>query len=76
MFQSGIGFNDYKPTKIWKKRKKYQQFIVDETLIKVGNQIIWLWIAIEPVKVRSILDIRISLERSMLIAEPISSKFD
>jgi putative transposase len=58
----------HKPIEIWKKRKKVSEFIVDETLIQVGNQSIWLWIAIEPVE-KIILDIRISLERSMLIAE-------
>ena len=57
----------HKPIEIWKKRKKVSEFIVDETLIQVGNQSIWLWIAIEPVE-KMILDIRISLERSMLIA--------
>jgi putative transposase len=58
----------HKRIEIWKKRKKVSEFIVDETLIQVGNQSIWLWIAIEPVE-KIILDIRISLERSMLIAE-------
>jgi len=58
----------HKPIEIWKKRKKVSEFIVDETLIQVGNQSITIWIAIEPVE-KIILDIRISLERSMLIAE-------
>ena len=30
------------------KRKKIDEYIVDETLIKVGSELIWLWVAIEP----------------------------
>ncbi|HET7389495.1 MAG TPA: DDE-type integrase/transposase/recombinase [Nitrososphaeraceae archaeon] len=58
----------YKPTKKWQKRTKVSQFIIDETLIKVGGEVVWLWIAIEP-KSKSILDMRISVERSILVAE-------
>ena len=58
----------YKPTKIWQKRTKISQFIIDETVIRVGREVVWLWIAIEP-KSKSILDMRISLERSILVAE-------
>jgi putative transposase len=58
----------YKPTKIWQKRTKISQFIIDETLIRVGREVVWLWIAIEP-KSKSILNMRISLERSILVAE-------
>jgi putative transposase len=50
------------------KRIRISEFIVDETLIKVGNEFVFLWIAIEPLN-KMILRIRISLERSMLIAE-------
>ena len=46
---------------------KISQFILDETVIRVGREVVvWLWIAIEP-KTKSILDMRISLERSMLV---------
>jgi putative transposase len=58
----------YKPTKTWQRRTKISQFIIDETVIRVGREVVWLWIAIEP-KSKSILDMRISLERSILIAE-------
>ena len=58
----------YKPQKISQKRRKVSEFIIDETQIKVGNNYFWIWVAInESTKV--ILDIRISLERSILIAE-------
>ena len=60
----------YKPTKVWqKKRTKISQFIIDETVIRVGREVVvWLWVAIEP-KTKSILDMPISLERSILVAE-------
>ena len=50
------------------KRRKVQEFIVDETLLKVGNQYVWVWVAIEPLT-KVILGIRISFERTMLVAE-------
>jgi putative transposase len=51
-----------------KKRKAIAEFIVDETLLKVGNQYAWLWVAIEPLN-KVILGIRITFERNMLTAE-------
>jgi len=39
-----------------------------ETLIKAGSDYVWLLVAIEP-KEKMILGIRISIERSMLVAE-------
>ena len=70
MFQYGNGFNiHYRPKKILqRKRKKVQEFIVDETLLKVGSQYVWVWVAIEPLA-KVILGIRISFERTMLVAE-------
>jgi len=38
----------YKPQKISSKTKKVSMYIVDETMLKVGAEYIWLWIAIEP----------------------------
>ncbi len=39
----------YHPKKILSKRKMISEFIIDETLLKVGFKFIWLWIvAIEP----------------------------
>ncbi len=58
----------YKPQKIRQKRRNVSEFIIDETQIKVGNNYFWIWVAInESTKV--ILDIRVSLERTILIAE-------
>ena len=50
------------------KRKRVSAFIIDETIIQIGNQHFWLWIAIEPVN-RTILGIYISEERNMFVAE-------
>ncbi len=69
VFQYGNGFNIIRPKKILqRKRKKVQEFIVDETLLKVGSQYVWVWVAIEPLA-KVILGIRISFERTMLVAE-------
>ena len=51
-----------------KKRRTVEEFIVDETLLKVGPELIWLWVAIEPEN-RMILAQNITKERNMLVAE-------
>jgi transposase-like protein len=58
----------YKPQKVSNKRKKIDELIIDETLIKIGSKFAWLWVDIEP-KHRQILHIDISFERTMLVAE-------
>src|SRR6478735_2051849 len=50
------------------KRNKISEYIVDETLIKVGSELIWLWVAIEPENKR-ILAQNITQDRKMLVAE-------
>jgi putative transposase len=50
------------------KRKRVSAFIIDETIIQIGNQHFWLWICIEPIH-RSVLGIHISEERNMFVAE-------
>ena len=50
------------------RSKRVAEFIIYETLIKSGHEYTWLWIAIEAVN-KTILDIHISKERNMLIAE-------
>ena len=42
MYQSGIGYKQkYKPKRYLKgKRKKIEEFIIDETLIKIGSELI------------------------------------
>jgi putative transposase len=38
----------YNPRKIFSKRRRISEFIIDETLLKVGSEYIWLWVTIEP----------------------------
>ena len=58
----------YKPKKIFERKKKIEEFIIDETLIKIGSELIWLWVAIE-LGSKEILGISISKERNMLLSE-------
>src|SRR3954452_12705249 len=58
----------YHPIKISSKSKKISEYIVDETLLKVGSEYVWLWVAIESEN-RNILTLSISKERNILIAE-------
>ncbi|MGE5822629.1 MAG: DDE-type integrase/transposase/recombinase [Nitrososphaerota archaeon] len=50
------------------RRKRVSAFVIDETVIQIGNSLYWLWFCIEPVH-SSVLGIYISEERNMLIAE-------
>ena len=59
----------YKPERIFTKRKRIFEFIIDETQLKVGNNYFWIWIAIESSSERTILGVRISAERNMFVAE-------
>ena len=56
------------PVKILSKKRKIQEFVIDETLVRVGSRYAWLWVAIEP-KDKQILALTISMERNMLVAE-------
>jgi putative transposase len=57
----------YQPKK-YRKNKKIIEFIVDETAIKAGSELIWLWVVIEP-NDKEILAVDISKERNMFVAE-------
>jgi putative transposase len=57
----------FQPKKIISKSKSISEFIVDETLFKVGPDYVWLWVAIEPTN-RQILALSISKERNMFVA--------
>ncbi len=50
------------------KKKKFEEFVVDETLLKIGSELVWLWVAIESAN-KEILSISISKERNMFVAE-------
>ena len=59
----------YRPKKILQKKRKIQEFIIYGMLLEVSNQFVWVWlVAIEHLS-KIILGIRISFERTMLIAE-------
>src|SRR5215210_6018767 len=58
----------YRPQKLSYCRRRILEYLVDETLIKVGSEYIWLWVAIEPEN-REILALNISKERNMFVAE-------
>ncbi|MDQ6724302.1 MAG: DDE-type integrase/transposase/recombinase [Thermoproteota archaeon] len=58
----------YKPTKKFNEKKKINEYIIDETAVKVGSELIWLWVIIEPID-KEILSINISKERNMFVVE-------
>jgi putative transposase len=69
MYRYGIGFKSIINRKISFRRRKISGcIIVDETIVKVGSESIWLWIAIES-KTKRILATNISKERNMLVVE-------
>ncbi len=45
-----------------------KEYIIDETAIKAGSKLIWLWIVIEPAN-KQILSFHISKERNMFVTE-------
>ena len=53
---------------IYSKRRRVSAFVIDETIIQIGNQHFWLWIAIEPIH-KSVIGINISEERNMFAEE-------
>jgi putative transposase len=63
----------YKPKRLFFKRSKISEFVIDETQIKIGSELIWLWVAIDP-KSRQILALSISKERNMFVAERFISR--
>ena len=63
----------YKPERLYYRNIRISEFIIDETLIKVGSELIWLWVAIEPEN-RQILALSISKERNMFVAERFLSR--
>ncbi len=61
----------YKPERLFFKKKRVSEFIVDETQLKVGSEYIWLWVAIES-ETKNIIAISISKERNMFVARTFS----
>ena len=57
----------YNPQKISSKKKKISEYVIDETVIKVGSEYIWIWVAIE-LESKEILGISVSKEQNMFVA--------
>jgi putative transposase len=56
-------------------RKRISEFIVDETLLKVGSEYVWLWVAIEQ-ETRQILSLYPYLKRETYVcSRKISFRF-
>ena len=55
----------YRP---WKhlKNKEIKEYIIDETAIKAGSELVWIWVVIEPTN-KEILSFYISKERNMYL---------
>jgi putative transposase len=51
---------------IYNKHRRVSAFIIDETVIQIGNQHFWLWICIEPIH-KSVLGIYISQKREICL---------
>ena len=58
----------YKPKKMLKKKKKINEYIIDETAIKAGSELLWLWVVIEPLD-KEILSIDISKESGICLLQ-------
>ncbi len=61
----------YNPQKISSKKKiasEYSCIQKDETVIKIGSELLWLWVAIE-LESKEILGTSISKERNMFVTE-------
>jgi putative transposase len=58
----------YKPQKLKSTRRRVLEYIIDETMLKVGSEFVWLWVATEPEN-SQILALSISKERNMFVAE-------
>jgi putative transposase len=56
----------YNPQKISTKKEKISAYVIDETVIIVGSEFIWVWVDIEP-ESKEILGMSISKERNMFV---------
>ncbi|HEY6534476.1 MAG TPA: hypothetical protein VIY08_01500 [Candidatus Nitrosocosmicus sp.] len=57
----------YRPWK-YRNKNKIKECIIDETTVKAGSELIWLWVVIEQI-CKEILSFRISKERNMFIVK-------
>src|SRR6185312_1570885 len=57
----------YKPERLFFTKSSFSEFIIDETQIKVGSELIWLWVAMDS-ETKNIIATSISKERNMFVA--------
>jgi putative transposase len=68
MYRFGSGFRNFIIKRHHQPAKKQvSEYIVDETILKVGSEFIWLWVAIEPEN-KEILAQDITKERHCFVA--------
>ena len=58
----------FNPNKFYLKQTRVTAFIIDETMLQIGSDYAWLWVAIEPVH-KQVLGVYVSRHRNMLVAE-------
>ena len=59
----------FNPNKFYLKRSRVTAFVIDETMLQIGSDYAWLWVAIiEPVH-KQVLGVYVSRHRNMLVAE-------
>jgi putative transposase len=66
VYISGTGYKSI--TLKFHQRKRGLKYVIGETVLKVGPEYVWLWVAIE-VGSKGILGINISSERNICVAE-------
>jgi putative transposase len=61
---------EFNPSDVFPNKKKARiiAFIIDETMIQIGDTNAWLWVALEPIHYR-IIGVYISRHRNILVAE-------
>ena len=59
----------FHPNKFYLKRRRVTAFIIDETMLQIGSDYAWLWVAaIEPVH-KQVLGVYVSRHRNMLVVD-------
>jgi len=58
----------FNPNKFYLKRTRVTAFIIGVTMLQIGSDYAWLWVAAEPVH-KQILGVYTSRHRNMLVAE-------
>ena len=59
------GIQNYKPKRFFHKRD-IKEYIIDETAIKAGSELLWIWVVVKP-KNKEIISFHILKERNMFV---------